>query len=60
MFKEFENGEGLYKNYYYMYGKLAYSNLVNAVAFKVASDEDSDGTVEEFNVTYTLKIWSKI
>lgn len=56
MFKEFENGEGLYRNYYlHVWQTLAYSNLVNAVAFKVASDEDSDGTVEEFNVTYTLK-----
>ena len=56
MFKEFENGEGLYRNYYlHVWQTLAYSNLVNAVCFKVASDEDSDGTVEEFNVTYTLK-----
>lgn len=56
MFKEFENGEGLYRNYYlHVWQTLTYSNLVNAVAFKVASDEDSDGTVEEFNVTYTLK-----
>lgn len=56
MFKEFENGEGLYRNYYlHVWQTLAYSNLVNAVAFKVASDEDSDGTVEEFTVTYTLK-----
>lgn len=56
LFKEFENAEGLYRNYYlHVWQTLAYSNLVNAVAFKVASDEDSDGTVEEFNVTYTLK-----
>lgn len=56
MFKEFENGEGLYRNYYlHVWQTLAYSNLVNAVAFKVASDKDSDGTVEEFTVTYTLK-----
>lgn len=56
MFKEFENAEGLYRNYYlHVWQTLAYSNLVNAVAFKVASDEDSDGTVEEFTVTYTLK-----
>jgi len=56
LFKEFENAEGLYRNYYlHVWQTLAYSNLVNAVAFKVASDEDSDGTVEEFTVTYTLK-----
>lgn len=56
MFREFENPEGLYKNYYlHVWQTLAYSILVNAVCFKVASDEDSDGEVEEFNVTYTLK-----
>lgn len=56
LFKEFENAEGLYRNYYlHVWQTLAYSNLINAVAFKVASDEDSDGSVEEFNVTYTLK-----
>ena len=56
MFKEFENGEGLYRNYYlHVWQTFGYSNLVNAVAFKVASDEDSDGTVETFTVTNTLK-----
>ena len=56
MFKEFENGEGLYRNYYlHVWQTLGYSNLVNAVAFKVASDEDSDGSVETFTVTNTLK-----
>lgn len=56
LFKEFENGEGLYKNYYlHVWQTLAYSNLVNAVAFKVASDADSDGTVEQFTITNTLK-----
>ena len=56
MFKEFENGEGLYRNYYlHVWQTLGYSNLVNAVAFKVASDEDSDDTVETFTVTNTLK-----
>lgn len=56
LFKEFENAEGLYKNYYlHVWQTLAYSNLVNAVAFKVASDADSDGTVEEFTITNTLK-----
>lgn len=56
LFKEFENAEGLYKNFYlHVWQTLAYSNLVNAVAFKVASDADSDGTVEEFTITNTLK-----
>lgn len=56
LFKEFENAEGLYKNYYlHVWQTLAYSNLVNAVAFKVASDADKDGTVEEFTITNTLK-----
>lgn len=55
MFKRFENPEGLYDNYYlHVWQTLAYSPLVNAVIFKVASDEDSDDTVEEFNVTYSL------
>ena len=57
MFKDFENGEGLYKNYYlHIWQTLAYSPLVNAVVFKVqGTDEDSDGEVETFGVTYTLK-----
>ena len=57
LFKDFENSEGLYKNYYlHMWQTLAYSPLVNAVVFKVGgSDKDSDGTVETFDVTYTLK-----
>lgn len=54
-FRDFENGEGLYRNYYlHVWQTLAYSTLVNAVAFKVASDYDNDGEVEEFDVTYTL------
>ena len=57
MFKDFENGEGLYKNYYlHIWQTLAYSPLVNAVVFKVGgSDKDSDGTVETFDITYSLK-----
>ena len=56
LFKEFENSEGLYKNYYlHIWQTLAYSPLVNAVIFKVASDKDSDGSVETFTVTRTLK-----
>ena len=55
-FREFENGEGLYKNYYlHVWQTLAYSILVNAVAFSVASDQDEDHVVETFDVTYTLK-----
>ncbi len=56
MFKDFENGEGLYKNYYlHIWQTLAYSPLVNAVVFKLAgSDQDSDDTVEDFDVTYSL------
>lgn len=54
MFKDFENPEGLYKNYYlHVWQTLAYSPLVNAVIFKVASDEDSDDVVEEYGVTFT-------
>lgn len=56
MFKEFENPEGLYKNYYlHVWQTLAYSPLVNAVIFKVASDKDSDDTIETYSVTRTLK-----
>lgn len=54
-FRDFENGEGLYRNYWlHVWQTLSYSILVNAVAFKVANDEDNDGTVEDFSVTYTL------
>lgn len=55
-FKEFENPEGLYKNYMlHIWQTLAYSPLVNAVVFKVASDKDSNGTVETYTITSTLK-----
>jgi hypothetical protein len=55
-FRDFENGEGLYRNYWlHVWQTLSYSILVNAVAFKVASDSDEDGQVEEFTVTRTLK-----
>ncbi len=55
-FKEFENPEGLYKNYMlHVWQTLAYSPLVNAVLFKVASDTDDDKQVETFTVTKTLK-----
>jgi len=56
VFKKFENADGLYDNYFlHIWQTLSYSPLVNAVAFCVASDEDSDGTVEQFNITLTLK-----
>ena len=55
MFKDFENGEGLYKNYYlHIWQTLAYSPLVNAVVFKVGSDADHDGELETYTVTRTL------
>lgn len=56
LFKDFENGEGLYKNYYlHIWQTLAYSPLVNAVVFKVeGTDEDSDDTIETFDITYSL------
>lgn len=54
MFKRFENPEGLYDNYYlHVWQTLAYSPLVNAVIFKVASDQDSDDTIEEFDITFS-------
>lgn len=55
-FREFENGEGLYRNHIlHVWQTIGYSILVNAVAFQIASDADSDGKVEDFTVTYTLK-----
>jgi hypothetical protein len=57
LFKDYENPEGLYKNYYlHIWQTLAYSPLVNAVVFKVAgTDKDADSEIETFGVTYTLK-----
>ena len=62
MFRDFENPEGLYKNYYlHVWQTLAYSPLVNAVIFKVqGSDQDSDGTVEEFDVTLSAPTGVKL
>lgn len=55
-FREFENGEGLYRNHIlHVWQTIGYSILVNAVAFQIASDEDTDGTIEDFTVTYSLK-----
>ena len=54
-FREFENGEGLYRNHIlHVWQTIGYSILVNAVAFQIGSDADSDGEVEEFTVTYNL------
>ena len=55
-FREFENGLGLYRNHIlHVWQTLGYSILCNAVAFIVSSDADTDGEVEEFTVTHTLK-----
>ena len=56
-FREFESGLGLYRNHYlHVWQTLGFSSLVNAVAFVVASDQNSDGDIaDEYTVTYTLK-----
>lgn len=56
-FKDYENPEGLYKNYYlHIWQTLAYSPLVNAVIFKVGgSDQDSDDDIDTYDITYSLK-----
>jgi len=55
-FREFENGLGLYRNHIlHVWQTVGYSCLTNAVAFIISSDADSDGEVEEFTVTYSLK-----
>ena len=56
-FREFENAEGLYRNHLlHVWQTLGYSCLTNAVAFVVASDQNSDGDItDEYTVTYTLK-----
>lgn len=55
-FSHFRNEEGLYDNYYlHIWQTLAYSCLVNAVAFVVGSDEDSDDEIEEYSITKNLK-----
>lgn len=62
MFKRFENPDGLYDNYYlHVWQTLAYSPLVNSVIFKVqGSDQDSDNTVEEFDVTLSAPTGVKL
>lgn len=56
-FREFENGLGLYRNHIlHVWQTLGYSILCNAVAFVVASDQNSDSDIaDEYTVTYTLK-----
>ena len=56
-FREFENGLGLYRNHIlHVWQTLGFSILCNAVAFVVASDQNSDGDIaDEYSVTYTLK-----
>lgn len=56
-FREFENGLGLYRNHIlHVWQTLGYSILCNAVAFVVASDQNSDGDIaDEYTVTLTLK-----
>lgn len=56
-FREFENGLGLYRNHYlHVWQTVGYSCLVNAVAFIIAKDENSDGDLQdEVTITYTLK-----
>ena len=54
-FREFENGEGLYRNHIlHVWQTIGYSCLVNSVCFQIGSDADNDGEVEEFTVTYNL------
>lgn len=54
-FRDFENGEGLYRNYWlHVWQTLSYSILVNAVAFRVGSDVDTDGEIENYTVTRNL------
>lgn len=56
-FREFENGLGLYRNHIlHVWQTLGFSILCNAVAFVVASDQNSDGDIaDEYTVTYSLK-----
>lgn len=56
-FREFDNPEGLYRNHLcHVWQTIGYSCLTNAIAFVVASDQNSDGDIaDELTVTYTLK-----
>lgn len=54
-FTSFDNPEGLYRNYYlHVWQTLSYSILVNAVAFVVAADMNSDGQISEYTITKNL------
>lgn len=55
-FREFENGLGLYRNHIlHVWQTLGYSILCNAVAFVVASDQNTDGDISDtYTVTYNL------
>ena len=56
-FREFDNPEGLWRNHLlHVHQTIGYSILTNAIAFVVASDQNSDGDIaDEYTVTYTLK-----
>ena len=56
-FREFDNPEGLYRNHLlHVWQTIGYSCLTNAIAFVVASDQNSDGDIaDEYTVTYSLK-----
>lgn len=56
-FREFDNPEGLYRNHLlHVWQTIGYSCLTNAIAFVVASDQNSDGDIaDEYTVTYKLK-----
>ena len=56
-FREFENGLGLYRNHIlHVWQTLGYSILCDAVAFVIASDQNSDSDIaDEYTVSYTLK-----
>ena len=55
-FREFENGLGLYRNHIlHVWQTLGYSILCNAVAFVVASDQNTDSDISDtYTVTYNL------
>ena len=55
-FREFENGEGLYRNHIlHVWQTIGYSILCNAVAFQIAEDENNDQDIaDKYTVTYNL------
>lgn len=56
-FREFDNPDGLWRNHIlHVWQTLGFSSLVNACAFVISSDQNSDGDIaDEYTVTYTLK-----